>query len=470
MVGRLVLLALVAGILAGCTNPDAAYREDAAHTFKTNLVAETERVLAEAGGLLTLSNALELAHARSLKLAQQDYEAKLARINRATAFSAFLPTVGLSGMGLAGGGKVDDLPYLGDLENSHLRVRSASLVVAQPVFTPVAWVMFAESQYGVRIKDIVRERAGQLLDVQVAALFYQTAVAARRVETAERQLESARALTNRVTRLASEGYATPADVARAKARCVLAGTSLDAACNDAAAAREELAGLLHLWPLATFKVSGESLLALPPLPEKRVEEWVWDGLVSRKDLAAGDQTLELRKAQVIEALAGFLPNAVLGGGGLSGSIEDVSIRGWAGSLIGTWAIFEGFRTVQQYRAARATRETEFNLQEERMTAVVVAVADSWRQRRLVRQKATAARAWAEAARLDYEAAARRHEDGQETLSTVLDKLAVSEDADTKLAESAYGEAMSDILLRQAVGIDVIKNAETDEEEREREIE
>ena len=71
---------------------------------------------------------------------------------------------------------------------------------------------------------------------------------------------------------------------------------------------------------------------------------------------------------------------------------------------------------------------------------------------------------------EYEAAARRHEDGQETLSSVLDKLAVSEDAETKLAESAYGEAMSDILLRQAVGIDVIKNAETDEEEREMEIE
>ena len=456
MHGRLAMFALVAGILAGCTNPDAAYREDAAHAFRTNLVAETERVLAEAGGVLTLSNALELAQTRSLKLVQQDFEAKLARINRATAFSAFLPTVGLSGMGLMAGGKVDDLPYLGDIESNHLRARSASLVVAQPVFTPVAWVMFAESQYGVRIKDIVRERAGQLLDVQVAALFYQSAVAERRVETAERQLESARALTNRVTRLASEGYATPADAARAKARCVLAETSLDAARNDAAAAREELAGLLHLWPLATFKVSGESLLALPPLPEKRVEEWVWDGLVSRKDLAAGDQTLELRKAQVIEALAGFLPNVVLGGGGLSGSIEDVALRGWAGSLIGTWAIFEGFRTVQQYRAAKATRETEFKLQEERMTAVVIAVADSWRQRRLVRQKATAARAWAEAARLDYEAAARRHEDGQETLSSVLDKLAVSEDAETKLAESAYGEAMADILLRQAVGIDVIE--------------
>jgi len=454
MIVWLLLLALGAMALSGCTNPDAAYREDAAHTFRTNLVAETERALAEAGGVLTLSNALELAHVRSLKLAQQDLEAKLARINRATVFSAFLPTVGLSAKGFAVDGGIHDVPNFGDFESNRLQARSASLMVAQPVFTPVAWVMFAESQYGVRIKDIVRERAEQLLDVQVAALFYQMAVAERRVETATRQLESARALTNRVTRLASEGYATQADAARAKARCVLAETSLDAAHDEVAAAREELAGLLHLWPLAKFKVSGESLLALPQLPEKRVEEWVWDGLLARKDLAAGDQTLELRKAQVIEALAGFLPNVVLGGGGLSGSIEDVTIRGWAGSLMGTWAVFEGFRTVQQYRAARATREAEFKLQEERMTAVVIAVADSWRQRRLVRQKAEAARAWAEAARLDYEAAARRHEDGQETLSSVLDKLAVSEEAETKLAESAYGEAMSDILLRQAVGIDV----------------
>ena len=73
----------------------------------------------------------------------------------------------------------------------------------------------------------------------------------------------------------------------------------------------------------------------------------------------------------------------------------------------------------------------------------------------MRQRVAAARAWAEAARLDYEAAERRQEDGQETLSSVLDKLAVSEEAETKLAESAYGEAMADILLRQAVGIEVI---------------
>jgi len=453
--GMLRLIVVLTGLaLAGCANPGAAERADAAQTFRTNLIAETERVVGEAGGTLALTNALALARVRTLKLAQQELEQKLARITRATAFSAFLPTVVLSGNTALADVEANDVPMLGDVSDSRLRLNGGSLLVAQPVFTPVAWIMFAETQYGVRIKDIVRERAGQLLDVQTAVLFYRAAVAARGVETGRRQLESARALTNRLVRLTAEGYALPADRARAVARCAVAEASLARAESEAAGARAALADLLRLWPLADFKVDGDSILALPALPEKDLAEWAWEGLVSRKDLLAGDQMVELRKAQVIEALAGFLPNVVLGGGGGGASIADVAIRGWGGALIGTWAAFEGFRSVQQYRAARAMRETEFRLQEDRMMSVVVAVADSWREREVARRQTAAARAWAEAARQDHEAASRRYEDGQETMSVVLDKLAVRDEAEMRLAQVTYASALADVMLRQAVGWEV----------------
>jgi len=215
--------------------------------------------------------------------------------------------------------------------------------------------------------------------------------------------------------------------------------------------------------LADLGVKGETLLELPPLPEKPVEEWVWEGLVSRKDLYASDQLIELRKARVIEALAGFLPNVVLGGGGASLSIENLAVRGWAGSLMGTWAAFEGFRTVQQYRAARAEREAEFKLHEDRMLAVVVAVANAYRNLLFAREQAVAAQAYADAARLDHEASDRRYTDGQETLSTVLDKLAVRDEAEVKAIQAAYGEALAAVQLRQAVGWDLIKVRSKSEE-------
>jgi len=448
------LTGLLALALAGCANPGARERADAAFAYRTNLVAETEAVLADAGGTLTLSNALVLARGRTLKLAQQELEQKLARITRATLFSAFLPTVGFSGSAALANGSVSDVPMIGDVSDSRLSVKGGALLVAQPVFTPVAWIMFAESKYGVRVKDIVRERAGQLLDVQVAVLFYQASVAERRVETGRRQLESARALTNRLTRLASEGYALPADRARAAARCAMAEASLAQAQSEAASARADLCDVLRLWPLAEIRVEGDSILSIPALPERSAEEWAWEGLTSRKDLFAGDQLVELRKAQVIEALAGFLPNVVLGGGGANASVADMAIRGWAGMLTGTWAAFEGFRSVQQYRAAQAQRETEFRLQEDRMTAVVVAVADSCRGRDVARRQAAAAKACAEAARQDHAAAALRYEDGQETMSAVLDKLAVRDEAEMNLAKATYAAALADVMLRQAVGWDV----------------
>jgi len=449
-------LALGALFLSGCANPGANERVSYSHAFRTNLIAETERILAEAGGTLTFSNALALARQRSLKLAQQELEQKLARITRATAFSAFLPTVAFSGSAALADGAVDGLPMLGDVSNSHLPVTGGALLVAQPVFTPVAWVAFAETQYGVRIRDIARQRAGQLLDVQVALLFCRAAVAQRRVETVRLQLDSATALTNRLTRLAAEGYALPSDRDRAIARRTVAEATLCRVRTEAADARSSLCDVLNLWPLAEFAVDGDSLLSLPALSERTVAEWVWEGLVSRKDLYAGDQMVELRKAQVVEALAGFLPNVVLGGGGANASIADMAIRGWAGALTGTWAVFEGFRSVQHYRAARERRETEYRLQEDRMTSVVVAVAESFRQRDVAWHQAEAARAWATAARHDHAAAELRHADGQETMSAVLDKLAVRDDAELQLAQTGYAAALADVMLRQAIGWDLFK--------------
>jgi len=453
--GLLVGMALVAfGLIAGCANPGRREREETSYAFQTNLLAETKQVLAETKGTLTLSNAVALAHSRTLKLAEQDLEAKLARINRATAFSAFLPTVAFRGSGTRFSGDARNLPAYDQLSIEGGELNSGMMLVVQPVFTPIAWVMFAESQYGVRIRDIVRARAGELLDMQVAALFYRAAVAARLVRTYELQLESGVALTNRLVRLTAEGYALEADRARAEARLAVDAAALTRARNECAKTRGDLSDLLRLWPLAEFNVKGESILDLPRLPEKTVEEWVWEGLISRKDLYAGDQMVAFRKARVIEALAGFLPNVLLTGGGANLSLEGIMAKGWAGSLTGTWAAFEGFRSVLQYQAARAERETEFQLHEDRMLAVVVAVTESWRKLRAAHEQSAAARAWAEAARLDHAATERRFEGGQETFSTVLDKLAVRDEAEVKSTQAEFAEALAGLLLRQAAGIDL----------------
>lgn len=454
-------------LAAGCATTERD-REDAAREMEDRLVRETADYFAAHPEPLSLSNAVALARERTLKLTQQELEVQLAKVGRATAFSAFLPNVELAYGRALTSGRATGLPLAASaIRTSGSDFESAGLLVSQPVFAPVAWTMFAESLYGVRIKEFVRERARQLLDVQVAVCFYKAAVSARMVRTREMQLAGGEALTNRVARLAAEGYALPAELARAEARVAADSYGLLQARNACARARQELADILRLWPLAGFEVDGESLWRegmgdgdRPPTGDgdrprgkdaPALEDLVWEALLNRKDLRASDEALAMRKAQVVEALAGFLPNVALGGGGASMTLEGAALRGWAGSLAGVWSVFGGFRTVQQYRAARARQEAEFRLNEDRMLAVVLSVADCWRSLGEAKARSAAAAKAAEAAALDHDEASRRLDDGRETLSALLDKAAVRDAAEVDLVNARYAEALAEIMLRQAVG-------------------
>ncbi len=466
-------------LVAGCATT-VEERARTSEEFTERVKAETDEYLAANKGPLALTNALALARERTLKLTQQELEATLSRVTRAKAFSVFLPSVEMSYGRVRAHGDITAAPFMG-VRDGNGWGDEAALMVTQPVFTPVAWTMFVESMYGVRISDLVRDRARELLDVQVAACFYKAAIADRMVETYRLQLDSGKALTNRIARLASEGYALPAEKARAEARLANDELGLRQACHQRDKARSDLCEILSFWPLAEFPLDGDSILRVSEEPWRFMEtngtvrvvsrdelarldcaELVWQGLLQRKDLYAGDETVNLRKAQVVEALAGFLPNIVLGGGGTHLSYESLAAKGWFGGLAGTWAAFEGFRTVQVYREARAKREAEFKLQEDRMLAVVTSVADAWRNWRETEDRVRAARKMREATALDYSDAERRYEDGQETLNRVLDKLAAKDAAEVRAISAEYAGALAEITLRQAMGLRLFEERKENE--------
>lgn len=460
---RILVLVVLLFVVAGCANPGREEREAASAAFRAQLIAETDAWTATNPPPYRLSQLVDLARERTLKLTEQDLAAELARIDRATAFSAFLPNLEMS-LGrevFHGRSEVSALSPVA-LKGSRVWANQQSMMLTQPVFTPVAWVMFAETAYGVRIRDIVRDRAREVLDAQVAALFYRAVIAERMVETYRLQVESGEALTNRVGHLADEGYALEGDRARAIARLAGDRLHLQEAMDQREDARMKLCEIVRFWPLAAKGENdlfdGASLLAVrsdafDALP---VEECVWRGLLSRKDLYAGDQTVELRKAQVIETLAGFLPNILLGGGGLNQGLAGTAVRGWGGGLVATWSVFEGFRTVQEYRAARAKREAEFKLQEDRMLAVVTSVAEAYRNYRRCAAQRFAAMKAKEAAETDYAETERRFSEGEETLSNVLDKLAVKDAASVQFIAAEYSSALAEVALRQAMGIGIFE--------------
>ncbi|MBR4170211.1 MAG: TolC family protein [Kiritimatiellae bacterium] len=458
--------------LGGCKNPGYSERAELSRSFSESLEKETEEVLSEANHHIPLPLAINLVRSRTLKLVSEELESQLARVHRATAFSSFLPNLELS-YGRAVFNKLHGEygPYSADMAKT--AGDSASVMLTQPVFVPTAWILFAESQYGIRIRDLIKARASEMLDLATASVYHQAVVSDRLRKTYALQVESDRALTNRLSALVQEGLALESDAARARARLAVSSVSLQAAEDAAVSARAKLCEMMRLWPLATFEVDGESLAAITKYdwtfrgtngtPETvnretvrtmKLEELIWQALVNRKELYAEDQAVELRKTQVIQALADFLPNVVVGGGGQRFTIEHLAARYWSGSLIGTWAAFEGFRSVQNYRAAKAKRSAEFQLREDRMLAVITATIEAWRNWNRATDGLRAAEEVYAAAELVCSDSERLFEDGQETMSHVLDRRADRDAAQVDAEKARYAVALAELSLRQAIGVGI----------------
>ena len=463
-------LAISLLLLAGCANPGFDERRDVSQSLLSSLEDETRGILDKSGGRLSLSNVVSLVRERSLKTIEQELDATLARVNRATAFSAFLPNVEMSYARSVFSNLKGDYATQ-SFSTGRIFGDSASMTLTQPAFTPVAWIMFAESQYGVRVGDLARARARELLDTATAALYHEAVVSDRLRRTYSLQLASDVALTNRLAALVREGYALESDAARAKSRLALSAVSLHAAEDAATTARAKLSETMRLWPLASFEVDGDSLAAVTEyswtlkgtngaaetvdgaaVRRLPLEEIIWQSLVNRKELYVADQMVEIRKAQVLEALAGFLPNVVGEAGGQRMTLEQLTTRYWNGALIGTWAAFEGFRSVQNYRAARARREAEFKLREDRMLAVVTSTVEAWRNWKRAEEDLVAAETVRDAAELVYRDAERLFDEGEETMTHVLDKRTERDAAQVRAEKARYATALSEIALRQAMGI------------------
>lgn len=471
---RCVLPAACAALVlvGGCKMPGFRERVADAAGFRASLREETDAFFATNAAPLTLEAGWKLARERTLKLTQQQLALRVAGIERGMAFSAFLPQVEAS-FSRSG----TDVPIKFSVAGQALQMQSkyvneASLALTQPIFTPGAWLLYVESKNAVRAQELIRARAGEWLDVQVAALFYRTAVADEMLKTYERQREATRALVDRVEALTREGYALDAQRERARARLLSDTYNVRLARDDIALARASLFDVLRFWPLKDAAVDGASMLqvlafdwvltdedgAARRMTREQVqaltpEEWLWQTLVNRKELWAGDQTIVIRKTEVLRALAGFLPNVY---GGVSAThtseILQTPRQFWSGGLNAALSVFNGFRTVNEYREAKARREAEYQTQEDRAMSLIVSTFEAYQSWGRVAEQCAVAAQVRKAAELDYEATRARFDQDQETLSDVLDKLALMESARVQAATTEYAAALAEIVLRDAAGL------------------
>lgn len=466
--------AALALLAAGCA-PGLEERLEAAQTYVQGKPEETEAFFRTNTAPLTLGLCRELAHRRTLKLTQSRLEAQLAHLQSVGAFSAFLPQVEAT-YGRAGTSKTlrTNIRSLGLTAQMQDRwVTESALSISQPVFAPNAWLLWLAARRGEALQRLTAERNEQMLDVQVATLFYQAAVAARTIEAYEAQAKASAELKRQIGSLAREGMALRGETARVEAYHQSDLYNAQVARDNARTAKAGLLDLLNLYPLADApEPDGDSLLEVRALPWavtdaegalRRIpreealalppEEWLWSALVNRREMWAGDLAIALRKTEALAALAHFLPTlSVSGGGAYSSNGFLTPHRYLTGGIGGVMSVFDGLHSVSDYLAAKERERAAYALREDAASTLAVSVWQAWSNWRQARERKAVALAAKTAAEVDYDETLARYRDDQETLSEVLDKFAAREQARIDALSSDYADALAEFVFRDTVGL------------------
>lgn len=433
------LLACLLGA-AGCVSFDAAdARRDQTEAFTNELTRREAEWLSKP---LSLDDCLAIAMTNNYAVRKADLDAQLGRFARDMAFSAFLPQVSASATRI-------DYERNPVLNSQHFT--SGGVDVGLALLMPSTWFLYDEARHGRAAAGLAAGYVRQGVALQTTAAYYEVIVQERLVAAHERQLAAARETADRVEGLASEGYARPWERDQARYLVEAREAEVGAAQRALAVRRSDLLQALGLSPLAKIELAEPGEEALPPL--EPLEDLVLRALETNPQLSIADREVVRRENAVRRAFCDFLPNlSVFGQWTFTGNkVMNPPKHNLDWGFKGTWDLFNGFRSVAQYRAAKTERKEAELARENTFLSVMAEVVSA---RAAVEDAAAGAavsrRAWEVAAGKAEDLMARAKE-GLEPVSEALDAEAARDLAEAEALRATFTERVARANLEFAVG-------------------
>ena len=455
------LFATSAAVVVGCASIDPGVRAENAAAFQLDMQARTTETLLGRGPL-TLEECTEIALENNLETRTADIGARIARIEKNAAFANFLPTVDLA-YDYTSWDKQPatnvGLTYASFYDQS---IGEVSLNVQLPIFMPSAWFLYEMRARGEEIGELVTEYTRQRICLRVASLYFgilglEEADAALKsgVDAAEEIAREARALH-------IEGLVEEWQAKRADALVLARRIGLERTRRARQQVESELILVMGLSPMA--KLNLDNGLPLADI-DRPIEDLVTEALLGHVSLHIADRTIEIERATAYLALAEFLPR-VFGFGSLIHT--DDSFQRYSTNLVhglsGVLSIFNGFKSVNAYKAAREREERAFLAREEESLVLILQVIRAHLQLQTARELMALAEFSVDVAGDRLREADAREAEGLLIVSKRLSILAEADAAREELLSSRFRHQVAVATLTNILGKRTFEPLESKNEE------
>ena len=436
-------------VLTGCASVTRQDRVEQRAAYRTALRDRTSAAL-PADGKVGLQRCIEIAWANNLELELSRLRRRLRELDKDAAFGYFLPQLELSAS-RTGADKPHEIKA-GDgyasMSDQHITQVAVSL--QQGIFLPQAWQVYQMQKKGLAIEDLLHQRLRQLIALQVTAQYHGCLLLSARRPSLARGIGEAEAVVREARAHRREGLVTATVVRQAEA--LLSSRRMAASTNARAleAAQAKLLSTLGVSPFAEVELQPVGAPSAAAVPELR--ELVAQALLQRLELHAADRGVELRRHDIKRALAGFLPKF-----GVTGSWSynsDSFLRyatTWNYGLIAVMTVFDGFRNVAAYKAAKARRQQVFVQREQQCLTIMLEVVAAHRACADARERLQVAQASLSAAEGELGEVRAFRREGMRVESDVLDVLRRCDRARAQVAMAELEASLTRAVLHDVTG-------------------
>lgn len=369
LVGKCLLILL--GLMVGCKSTENDQDRDKHVLELHDKLKKISKELRPEDGKLTLERSIEIALENNLDLRIAELNRRLSKLDSQAAFSAFLPQVqfGVSSFGTDRPRMMDTGAGYAQTTDQH--ASQAVLSAQQAVFTPQAWFIYQMRRKGEDISDLIAKRIEQQIRLKVTAEYYACLMLDVYQTNVDADIKQTTALVKEMKAKEAEGLILPADRMEAENLLLSQINFKGTVQRGLKLARAELFTTLSIWPLYDVKLTQPAPVKIE-VPE--LLDAVYTAMRNRLELHVADRSIDMEEANVKRALAAFLPNLGLTAGvsrSTDSYIKYATV--WDYGLHGVMTVFDGFRNVAAYKAAKVKREQSFLRREQQCFSIMLQV-------------------------------------------------------------------------------------------------
>lgn len=448
------IYAFLAGIflvalLGGCESFDGlAMRREHAEGFVGNIDTKTEQALADYNSL-KLDDCIRIALENNLSIKVAEIQGRVATLEKNISFANFLPAVSL-----------DYSDYESDPERkikfggeglamSDKHVRELSWEIQMSIFNPMTWFLYSMHRRGEEAAELVTECTRQMAVLEVTARYFQCLSLGQSEQALESRIGAVEVFQKDVQAFYAEGIVSRWQALEAQVALKDRRNSLRAIRDEQVKAKARLLAAMGLSPLRAVVLSEDMPLEKPA---GTMSDHILEALLKHPRLAVADRQIAIEKDKVKIAIANFLPSLVGFATRTNTSDSHLMYRNyWAGGLIGTLSIFDGFANINSYKAAKKNAEAAFIRREQDALTLMLEIVKADLDVKDSEENMSLAEITHEAAAARYEETRARWEEGLVDSAAMLDVLARKDSAQAAMMNARYRLQVSIATLLNVMG-------------------